>query len=166
MCKAQQVDCFAVPIHEESFGLNFRTTAKHVLGKKEMTQPSVLLVDDDSAILTVFSWRLRAEHFSVTAVSSGSAAISALQKAQYDIVITDLVMEGIDGFEVLSTVKKITPLTPVIVISGHAESAIDAFRLGADEFLLKPFDIEELSLKIRKCFNNLNLQHPLMSPSN
>lgn len=128
-----------------------------------MAQPSVLLVDDDNVILTVFSWRLKAEHFSVTAVPSGSDAISALQNAQYDIVITDLIMEGIDGFEVLTTVKKIAPRTPVIVISGHAESAIDAFRLGADAFLLKPFDIEELSLTIRNCFKNLNLQQPLMS---
>lgn len=129
-----------------------------------MIQPSVLLVDDDSAILAVFSWRLTAGHFSVTAVSSGRDAISALQDAQYDIVITDLTMEGIDGFEVLTAVKKIAPLTPVIIISGHAESAIDAYRLGADDFLVKPFDIEELSFKIRNCFENLNLQHLLMRP--
>lgn len=141
-------------------------TAKYILGKKEMIKPSVLLVDDDSAILTVFSWRLRAEHFSVTAVSSGRDALSALQDAQYDIVITDLIMEGIDGFEVLTAVKTIAPLTPVIIISGQVESAIDAYRLGADDFLVKPFDIEELSFKIRNCFENLSLQHLLMPPPN
>ena len=129
-----------------------------------MIQPSILLVDDDSVILTVFSWRLRAEHFSVTAVSSGSEAISALQAAQYDIVITDLIMEGIDGFEVLTAVKTIAPPTPVIIISGHVESAIDAVRLGADDFLVKPFEIEELSFKIRNCFKNRSLHHLLMRP--
>lgn len=129
-----------------------------------MIQPSVLLIDDDIAILNVFSWRLRAEHFSVTAVSSGSEAINSLQDAQYDIVITDLIMEGVDGFEVLTTVKTMAPPTPVIIISGRGEAAIDAFRLGADDFFVKPFDIEELILKIRYFFENKNLQHLTTTP--
>ncbi|KJR97173.1 MAG: hypothetical protein VR65_24785 [Desulfobulbaceae bacterium BRH_c16a] len=126
-----------------------------------MIPPSVLLVDDDIAILKVFSWRLRTEHFSVTPVSSGSEAINSLQDAQYDIVITDLTMDGVDGFEVLTTVKTMAPLTPVIIISGRGEAAKDAFRLGADDFLVKPFDIEELIFKIRYYLENRNLQHLL-----
>lgn len=125
-----------------------------------MIKPSILLVDDDTVILNVLSWRLKAEDFSVTAVSSGSDAISALRDAKFDLVITDLTMEGIDGFEVLTTVKKMAPLTPVIIISGHSEATIDAFHLGADDFLVKPFEIEELSFKIRYYLNR-NLQHLL-----
>lgn len=128
-----------------------------------MIKPSILLVDDNRTILNVFTWQLKAVDFSVTAVSSGSHALSTLQKKKFDLVITDLIMEGGDGFEVLMTVKKMTPLTPVVIISGHGEASIDAFHHGADDFLVKPFEIEELILKIRYLLNG-NLPHLMISP--
>jgi len=128
-------------------------------------KPSILLIDDDFVVLHVLSWQLEAADFSVTAVSSGSDAISALLGAKFDLVITDLVMEGIDGFEVLMTAKKMAPLTPVVIMSGHGEASIDAFRLGADDFLLKPFDIEELSFTIQYLLNR-DRQHFQMRSSN
>ena len=86
------------------------------------------------------------------------------REAQYDLVITDLMMPGIDGFGVLKAVKDMAPLTSVIILTGYGDmrSAIDALRLGADDFLLKPCDIEELVFRIRRCLERRSLLQRLM----
>jgi DNA-binding NtrC family response regulator len=124
-----------------------------------MIQPSILLVDDEFVILKVLSRELRAENFSVTPVLSGSEAISALQDNPYDLVITDLTMEGIDGVDILKAAKRLAPLTAVIIITGYDDSkpAREAMRLGADDFLVKPFEVEDLIFSIRACLNKRNL---------
>jgi DNA-binding NtrC family response regulator len=124
-----------------------------------MIQPSILLVDDEFVILKVLSRELRAENFSVTPVSSGSEAISALQGSSYDLVITDLTMEGIDGVDILKIAKKLAPQTSVIIITGYDDSkpAREAMRLGADDFLVKPFEVEDLISSIHACLNKRNL---------
>ena len=131
---------------------------------KDMTEASILLVDDETIILKSLTKELREEHFSVTAASNGSDAISALKAAQYDLVITDLMMDGIDGFGVLKAVKKLAPLTRVIIITGYGDvrSAIDALRLGADDFTLKPCEVEELVFRIRRCLEKRSLLQSLM----
>ena len=131
---------------------------------KDMTEASILLVDDETIIRKSLTKELREEHFSVTAASNGSDAISALKAAQYDLVITDLMMDGIDGFGVLKAVKKLAPLTRVIIITGYGDvrSAIDALRLGADDFTLKPCEVEELVFRIRRCLEKRSLLQSLM----
>src|SRR5665647_1077956 len=95
----------------------------------------------------------------LAAVASGSEAINALENAEYDLVITDLMMPGVDGFKVLKFAKKLAPLTSVIILTGYGDtqSAIDALRLGADDFLRKPCEIEELVFRIRSCLVKRNL---------
>lgn len=124
-----------------------------------MDQSSVLLVDDDYVVRTVISKNLRAANFLVTTVSSGSDAIRALQDVRYDVVITDLMMEGIDGFGVLEAVKKSAPLTAVIIITGDGDPkhAIDSIRLGADDLLVKPFELEELVFSIQLSLEKRNI---------
>ena len=120
---------------------------------------SVLLVDDEKLIRHSFSRDLKAEHFMVTAVAGGKEAINALAQGQYDLVITDLMMPDVDGFEVLKTAKKIAPETSVIILTGYGDmrAAIDALRLGADDFTLKPCEIEELIFRIRRCLDKRSL---------
>ena len=127
---------------------------------QDMIQPSILLVDDEAVILKVLSRELTAENYSVTAVSSGSEAISALQESLYDLVITDLAMEGINGVDILKATRKLAPLTAVIVITGYSDSksAREAKRLGVDGFLAKPFDIEDLIFSIQTCINKCTLE--------
>jgi PAS domain S-box-containing protein len=126
---------------------------------------SLLLIDDEEVIRKSLARELRLEHFTVTAVSGGSEAISALENAQYDVVITDLMMPGIDGFGVLKAVKRRAPLTRVIIITGYGDmrSAIDALRLGADDFTLKPCEVEELVFRIRRCLEKQSLLQLLMA---
>ncbi len=120
---------------------------------------SILFVDDEEIIRKSFARELQMEDFAVTAVASGSEAISALENDQFDLVITDLMMPDIDGFGVLKAVKKLRPQTSVIILTGYGDmrGAIDALRLGADDFTLKPCEHEELVFRIRRCLEKQSL---------
>ena len=72
---------------------------------KDMTGISILFVDDEKLIRNSFARELRAEGFTVTAVASGSEAIDEVERTRYDLVVTDLMMPGVDGFGVLKAVK-------------------------------------------------------------
>lgn len=124
---------------------------------------TILLVDDEEVIRKSFARELRMEHFDVTAVSSGEDALATLGSREYDVVITDLMMPGLDGFGVLKAVKNRTPMTSVIILTGYGDmnAAIDALRLGADDFTLKPCEVEELIFRIRRCLEKRNLLHRL-----
>lgn len=127
------------------------------------TPYSLLFVDDEEVIRKSFSRELAVEGFDVTTVDGGDAALAALQQHPFDLVITDLVMPGIDGFGVLKVVKELTPMTSVIILTGYGDmtSAIDALRLGADDFTLKPCEIEELLFRIRRCLEKRSLLQQL-----
>jgi PAS domain S-box-containing protein len=131
-----------------------------------LAQPEVaiLFVDDEEVIRKSLARELRLEQFSVTTAANGSEGINALQDRQYDVVITDLMMHDIDGFGVLKAVKKKSPTTSVIILTGYGDmrSAIDALRLGADDFTLKPCEIEELVFRIRRCLEKRSLLQLLM----
>ena len=126
---------------------------------KDNTKTSILFVDDEAIIRKSSTRELRLEGFTVTPVAGGSEAISALQDKQYDVLITDLMMPGIDGFAVLKAAKALAPLTSVIILTGYGDmrSAIDALRLGADDFTLKPCETEELVIRIRRCLEKRSL---------
>lgn len=130
-----------------------------------MTETSILFVDDEKLIRNSFSRDLRAEHFTVTAVASGGEAVNALENGRYDLVITDLMMPEVDGFAVLKAVKRSAPQTSVIILTGYGDmrAAIDALRLGADDFALKPCEIEELVFRIGRCMEKRSLLQMLAS---
>jgi C4-dicarboxylate-specific signal transduction histidine kinase len=114
---------------------------------------TILLVDDEEIILMTLTRDLMKEGYEVTAVQSGHGAIAKLDQNHYDLVLTDLVMEVMDGIQVLEKVKKIDSDTPVIILTayGNIKSAIDALRLGADDYLLKPCDNKDLLFRISRC---------------
>ncbi len=126
---------------------------------KDTAEISILFVDDEKLIRNSFARELREEGFAVTAVGSGREAIDELEKAKYDVVITDLMMPDIDGFGVLKAVKKSVSPTSVIILTGYGDlrSAIDALRLGADDFTLKPCDVDEIVFRIRRCLEKQGL---------
>ena len=127
------------------------------------TSCTLLFVDDEEVIRKSFSRELAVEGFDVTTVDGGDAALAALQQHTFDLVITDLVMPGTDGFGVLKAVKERAPMTSVIILTGYGDmtSAIDALRLGADDFTLKPCEIEELIFRIRRCLEKRSLLQKL-----
>ncbi|MFH0784273.1 MAG: response regulator [Pseudomonadota bacterium] len=120
---------------------------------------AILFVDDEETIRKSFARELEVEGFSVTTAADGSEGISLLENGHFDLLITDLVMPGIDGFAVLKAAKKLAPTISVIILTGYGDmrSAIDALRLGADDFTQKPCEVEELVFRIRACLEKRNL---------
>ena len=122
-----------------------------------MKKYSILLVDDDPLIISVIGNSLEGKGCQVTTADSGEKALDILNKTFFDLVITDLVMEQIDGIRVLEKTKELNPETTVIILTGYGEklSIIDAFRLGVDDYLIKPLKLEELYFRVESCFEKL-----------
>lgn len=115
-----------------------------------MSKPKVLLVDDEERFVKTLTKRLAERELDVVGVHSGMEAIEEVRSKPYDVVVLDVRMPGLDGIETLQELKKISPGTEVIMLTGHAsvDSAVEGMRLGAHEYLMKPCDIEELMEKI------------------
>lgn len=123
-------------------------------------QGKILVVDDDREMCALLEEVLRAEGFFLTTSTSSEEAIRYLKKGDFDVVITDLMMQGLKGLELLHESKKIAPLTPVIIITafGTVESAIKAMKMGAYDYITKPFQLDELILTVKKAMENRMLK--------
>lgn len=115
----------------------------------------VLIVDDEEKFTQPLAERLRLRDYDATTSQSGEEAVTQVKKYNYDVVILDVLMPGMDGIETLRNIKKIKPLTEVIMLTGHAtvETAIEGMKLGAMDFLMKPCETEDLVSKIQKAHN-------------
>jgi two-component system response regulator AtoC len=114
--------------------------------------PMVLLVDDDAAITTVLASLLMQEGLSTLTASSGAEALVLLEKHPVEVVVTDLRMPGMDGMTLLRKIVRGWPDVPVLVLSAHGTVAlaVDAMKLGAADFLTKPFDRDEVLFVVKK----------------
>lgn len=120
-----------------------------------MHNKAVLLVDDEQPILQSLGNYLEKNAFNVRPASSGEAALAEFYSASsVDLVITDLVMNGISGLDVLKQIKQANYETGVFILTGHGNMtmAIEALRSGADDFILKPCDVDELICKMERFF--------------
>ncbi|MBI5443007.1 MAG: response regulator [Deltaproteobacteria bacterium] len=120
----------------------------------------ILLVDDEPIIVRTLSKALELTGLKVTVAQDGDRALALVEgKPSFDVVITDLTLEGADGMEVLRRAKERDPETGVIVITGYAaeSSALDALRFGAEDYLAKPFDYSELLLRVSRCLERREL---------
>ena len=116
----------------------------------EKVEASVLLVDDEEQFLDVLSQRLKTRGLKVDTVTSGEDALKQVEDHNFDAIIVDLAMPGIDGIETLKRIKEKRPDLEIIMLTGHAtvKSGIEAMKLGADDFLEKPVDLNVLLEKI------------------
>jgi len=116
---------------------------------------SILVVDDEEMFLKSLGMNLTHEGYEVAFASGGRKAIAKLREGRYNLVMTDLVMDDVDGLQVLKAAKDIDPALYVMIVTGYADldSAIDALRLGADDYLLKPYDVDDLLLRISICLD-------------
>jgi DNA-binding response OmpR family regulator len=114
-------------------------------------RPVVLLVDDDPTLLGVLSRRLNREGLIVHTAPSGTAALAALDRSWPALLIVDLMMPGMDGFELCRRVKRIADL-PIIVLSSvdASESKVRALEEYAEDYITKPFDPDELVARINR----------------
>jgi DNA-binding NtrC family response regulator len=113
----------------------------------------VLLVDDETPFVETMTKRLTKRNLSVQTAFSGYEALDKLEKENgVDVVILDVKMPGMDGIETLREIKKMRPLTEVIMLTGHAtvETAIEGMKLGAFDYLMKPCNIEQLMAKVQE----------------
>ncbi|MFC1493361.1 response regulator [candidate division KSB1 bacterium] len=124
-----------------------------------MDAARILIVDDDKQVLSIFERILTNYGYDIDAVGKGSEALKLLKKNEYDLILTDLVMKGVDGFEIIEATKQHSPQTVVILITGYGsiEVAIKAMRKGAIDILVKPCTEEELIVRIKKALERQKL---------
>ncbi|MFO8058319.1 MAG: response regulator [bacterium] len=114
----------------------------------------VLVVDDEQEFVKPLKERLELREMDVSTAVSGEEALEKIQQFNYDVIILDIVMPGVDGIEVLKTIKKDHPLTEVIMLTGHAtvESAIEGMKQGAFDYLMKPTKTDDLIGKVTRAY--------------
>ncbi len=119
----------------------------------------ILVVDDDRFFRQLYIDLLREEGYEVDTVASGVKALNLLEKNDYQLVITDLVVPGMGGIDLLARVKIQAPTVDVIIVTGHAnvESAVFALKGGARDYLLKPFNHDEFKHTVALCFEQRRL---------
>ena len=117
-------------------------------------KPKILIVDDEEKFVSYLSKRLKMREYDVAISLSGEDALEKVKEHDFDVVILDVLMPGIDGIEALREIKKVKPLTEVIMLTGHAsvEAGVEGMRLGAYDYLMKPCEAEELISKINKAY--------------
>jgi two-component system response regulator YesN len=116
-----------------------------------MIKAKILLVDDDELVRRSLELNLKLEGFELSSsAASAEEALVLLKEESYDLLLTDYLMEGMTGIELLKLAKELYPPMKVIVLSGYEgeDSAAEIIRLGANDFLRKPVDIEELLARI------------------
>ncbi|RNA63034.1 response regulator [Chryseobacterium nematophagum] len=116
----------------------------------------ILIAEDDELILKTIEHKLLKEGHDVILTRNGKDAIDTLQKEDVDIAITDIMMPFASGIEILSAIRSMNKKIPVIMLSsmGQEEVILNAFDLGASDFIVKPFSPNELMLRIKRFIPN------------
>lgn len=117
----------------------------------------ILVVDDEDALRTVLSSELEGEGYQVASASDGEEAIKILNTQSFDLILLDIKMPNVDGFEVLKYVKQHQPKTKVIMLTGFADlkNAIESKKLGAEDFVSKPYDLVDLLTTVERVLGSV-----------
>ena len=120
----------------------------------------ILVVDDDTAHRMMLQAVLSDEGYLTTEADDGSAAVNAVRKDYFDLILMDVRMTEIDGIEALEEIKKMSPGIPVLMMTAYPEvpAAVKAIKLGAWDYLTKPLDTDELRLRIAKLLKHYEIQ--------
>lgn len=115
----------------------------------------VMIIDDEKIVGDMAKMSLEREGYLVETFLNGESALARLKEERFDVVVTDLKMKGIDGMEVLKTVKELYPDTKVIMITAFAnlDTAIEALRGDVHDFFPKPVKIKELKVSIERALS-------------
>lgn len=116
------------------------------------SKPSIMIVDDEEIVRASLSSWLLEDGYEVMPVESGKLALEELKEKHYDLMLVDLKMPEMDGLELMKEVKKFLPDLPIIIMTAYAtvDTAVKAIKDGAFDYLMKPFDPEEISITIKK----------------
>jgi two-component system response regulator PilR (NtrC family) len=126
-----------------------------------MSAARILIVDDEKSMRDLLTITLEKAGYDVTAAEGGEAAIEAIRKDSFDTIITDLRMPRVDGMQVLRAARDLSPETAVIVVTAVAstETAVEAMKLGAYDYITKPFKLDEVDLVIKNGLVRKRLRH-------
>jgi len=124
-----------------------------------MKKNKILIVDDEPNFIKLIQYNLQKEDYAVETAAQGGVALRKIKEDMPDLVFLDLKMPGMDGIEVLRQIKLLDRNVPVIMISGHGdiETAVEAMRAGAYDFISKPFEPNEMLIKARNALKNRQL---------
>jgi DNA-binding NtrC family response regulator len=124
------------------------------------TRAHILIVDDEAIARDNLEHVLRKEGYDTVSVGSGALAVSELEKTEFDLVMTDLRMQQVDGLQVMERARQLYPNTEVIMITGYAtvSSAVEAMQKGAYHYLPKPYKIEEVRALVRQALEKRRLK--------
>jgi DNA-binding NtrC family response regulator len=122
--------------------------------KNPTKKMKLLIVDDEVKYLRSISKRLELKNFAVTTASNGKLANEIAKKEKFDVALVDLKMPGMDGKDVLKTLKKRHKFLQIIILTGHAsiDSAVECTKLGAFNYLEKPYDFENLAEVLKEAY--------------
>ena len=125
-----------------------------------MTEPAVLIIDDEEGIRESLSGIFEDEGYTVFTASSGEEALKVLKEQSPDLIMLDVWLPGIDGIQTLKEIKNMKPDLPVIIISGHGniELAVKATKTGAYDFLEKPLSLERVLLAAKRALERRTLE--------
>lgn len=120
---------------------------------------SILIIDDEKKMREALVQIMEKEGYSVVATETGEDAIGKIKNKKFDLVITDLKLPGINGIEVLKYIQEFSSQTNVILITAYAtvDTAIEAMKLGAEDYIMKPFNLEEIRLVVKKVFEKRDI---------
>jgi len=125
-----------------------------------MSSGKLLIVDDEKVAVKNLEHVMKKEGYEVTATQSGANAMAHMDKQQFDVVLTDLRMEKVDGLQILEKCRKNWPDTEVILITGYAtlESAVNAMKQGAFNYIAKPFRLDEVRKVVAEAMEKIRLR--------
>ena len=119
----------------------------------------ILVIDDERSIRSTLKDILEYEKYQVDSAEDGQQGIDLIRKNEYDVVLCDIKMPGMDGIEVLQKIQILVPDVPVIMISGHGniDTAVESIKKGAFDYIEKPLDLNRLLITIRNAMDKSNL---------
>lgn len=122
---------------------------------------AILLVEDELHLHEALKLNLTLEGYEVSSAFDGPKALYQIQHARFDLIILDIMLPGMDGFSIIETVRLHNNETPILILSAKNTSAnrVQGLKLGADDYLTKPFNLEELILRVSKLIQKSGTRH-------
>ncbi|MEI6217899.1 MAG: response regulator, partial [bacterium] len=130
-----------------------------------MSTPRILIVEDDKDGRRSVTEAVEDAGFAAVAVMNGEDAIAEFRKQAFDVVLTDLMLPGIDGMAVLTQIRKINTHVPVLMMTayGSVSSAVQALKAGAYDYILKPLDLEDIQSKVARAVETARLRSEVVN---
>lgn len=124
-----------------------------------MAQVKILIVDDEKFVRRTICRVLESEGMSTFEAANGQQAVSMVRSQSFDLIILDIIMEGMDGFQVIHQIRDMGILTPVFILSGRLadNDKVFALGIGADDYITKPFSTTVLCAKVKACLRRVGL---------